>query len=173
MFIRKQLIAKVKEEIFKKALQNKLDAFLNIEARNITPDMVEKNLNVLSNLEHIEGYILSSGENNLYDLIRDLLNVVRGSKNYKFLSEFGQDLKYIQTIADTKVQRAFENSSKTTRSVAFHLMKLSKNSVLVGGCVRDAILSRDPKDWDFATDAHYDVVEEELKNAGFKIKEAG
>jgi hypothetical protein len=171
MFIRKQLIAKVKEEIFKRNLQNVLNPFLNVEAKDLTPRMVNENMNVMANLE----CDLSSGENSLYFLMRDLMNVCsdKYSKNYKFLSELGQNLSATQEIANTKLQRAFANSSETTRSVAFHLMQLSKNSVLVGGCVRDAILGKEPKDWDFATDAHYDVVEEKLKNAGFNIKEAG
>jgi len=171
MFIRKQLIAKVKEEIFKRNLQNVLNPFLNVEAKDLTPRMVNENMNVMVNLE----CDLSSGENGLYFLMRDLMNVCsdKYGKNYKFLSELGQDLSVTQEIANRKLQRAFANSSEVTRSVAFHLMQLSKNSVLVGGCVRDAILGKEPKDWDFATDAHYDVVEEKLKNAGFKIKEAG
>ena len=171
MFIRKQLIAKVKEEIFKRNLQNVLNPFLNVEAKDLTPRMVNENMNVMVNLE----CDLSSGENGLYFLMRDLMNVCsdKYGKNYKFLSELGQDLSVTQEIANRKLQRAFVNSSEVTRSVAFHLMQLSKNSVLVGGCVRDAILGKEPKDWDFATDAHYDVVEEKLKNAGFKIKEAG
>ena len=173
MFIRTELMRKIKEVIFKKRLHEELDTWVSIEAKDLTSDMVNKNINKLSNLEHIKGHILSSGENNLYDLMRDLLNVVKGSKNYSFLSEFGNELANILLIVNTNVKQAFDNSSDVTKEVASELAKLSKNSVLVGGCVRDAILRDEPKDWDFATDAHYDDVEKTLTKAGFKIKEAG
>lgn len=44
---------------------------------------------------------------------------------------------------------------------------------LVGGCVRDAILNKTPKDFDLATDALPDKVEEILKEGGFRTLPTG
>src|SRR6056297_3758226 len=45
--------------------------------------------------------------------------------------------------------------------------KLSKNHevYLVGGCVRDLLLDQKPKDWDIATDAKPDVIEQLFENS--------
>ncbi|TSC81923.1 MAG: putative domain HDIG [Parcubacteria group bacterium Gr01-1014_20] len=39
------------------------------------------------------------------------------------------------------------------KSVAETLEKAGYQAYLVGGCVRDLLLNRDPKDWDVATNA--------------------
>jgi tRNA nucleotidyltransferase/poly(A) polymerase len=44
---------------------------------------------------------------------------------------------------------------------------------VVGGAVRDAILGKQPKDFDLATDAIPDKVEEILANAGFRTLPTG
>lgn len=44
---------------------------------------------------------------------------------------------------------------------------------LVGGCLRDLLLGRAPKDWDFATPCPPDLVREKLKGAGVPFWETG
>ncbi len=44
---------------------------------------------------------------------------------------------------------------------------------VVGGAVRDAILGREPKDFDLATDAVPDKVEQMMKESGFKTLPTG
>lgn len=44
---------------------------------------------------------------------------------------------------------------------------------VVGGAVRDALLGKSSKDYDLATDAHPDKVEEMMKSAGFKTLPTG
>lgn len=44
---------------------------------------------------------------------------------------------------------------------------------MVGGSVRDILLGKDPKDFDFVTYAPYDVVAKELEKDGYTIKETG
>lgn len=44
---------------------------------------------------------------------------------------------------------------------------------VVGGAVRDAVLGKTPKDWDLATDATPDQVEEIMGNAGFRTLPTG
>lgn len=44
---------------------------------------------------------------------------------------------------------------------------------IVGGAVRDAVLGKTPKDYDLATDAHPDKVEEIMKAAGLRTIPTG
>jgi tRNA nucleotidyltransferase/poly(A) polymerase len=44
---------------------------------------------------------------------------------------------------------------------------------VVGGAVRDALLGKEPKDWDLATDALPDKVEEMMKTAGLRTIPTG
>jgi tRNA nucleotidyltransferase/poly(A) polymerase len=44
---------------------------------------------------------------------------------------------------------------------------------VVGGAVRDALLGKTPKDWDLATDANPDTVEQMMAKAGFKTLPTG
>ena len=55
-------------------------------------------------------------------------------------------------------------------------MFLKKNGFklyVVGGAVRDLILNKEPKDFDLATDAVPDKVEEMMGKAGFKTLPTG
>ena len=171
MFKRKQLLETIKEQVFKSNLQDRLNTFLNVKPQDLTTEMVQDNLNKLSNLEHIEGMILSSGTNNLYDLHTDLLNV--DTENYDFDSLIGENLEILQNEFYSKMKEALKTATPVTLEVARLLRVQSTQAVLVGGCVRDALLGKTPKDYDFATNAHYDDVEELLSANGFKIKEAG
>ena len=53
------------------------------------------------------------------------------------------------------------------------VLRASKNSCLVGGCVRDILINKDPKDFDFVTDIPYDRLKKLFVKAGFTVKEAG
>ncbi len=49
----------------------------------------------------------------------------------------------------------------------------SKNTYLVGGCVRDMILKKEPKDYDIVTDANMEVLRGELDKNGWKVDAVG
>ncbi len=51
-----------------------------------------------------------------------------------------------------------ENISRSALKVLYRLNKAGFQAFLVGGCVRDALLGLNPKDFDVATDAHPDEV---------------
>lgn len=53
------------------------------------------------------------------------------------------------------------------------LLKNSKNSYIVGGCVRDILLDETPKDFDFVTDISYDKLKEIFSSKEFSFKETG
>ena len=58
-----------------------------------------------------------------------------------------------------------------------HLMLICKNYAsevyLVGGCVRDQLLGKQPKDFDIVINGNLDLIIKELKTNGWKIDEAG
>lgn len=53
------------------------------------------------------------------------------------------------------------------------LLEQSKNSYLVGGCIRDILLDETPKDFDFVTDISYDKLKEIFSSKEFAFKETG
>ena len=53
------------------------------------------------------------------------------------------------------------------------LLKNSKNSYIVGGCVRDILLDETPKDFDFVTDIPYNKLKEIFSSKEFSFKETG
>lgn len=53
------------------------------------------------------------------------------------------------------------------------LKNRSTNSYLVGGCVRDYLLHKEPKDFDIVTDIPYNVLEKDFEAAGWKVNATG
>lgn len=53
------------------------------------------------------------------------------------------------------------------------LQPFSSNIYLVGGCVRDILLNKTPKDFDLVCDIDLDLISQELQSNGWKINEAG
>ena len=53
------------------------------------------------------------------------------------------------------------------------LQPYSSNIYLVGGCVRDLLLDKSPKDFDIVCDINLDIVSNQLIENGWKISEAG
>ena len=51
------------------------------------------------------------------------------------------------------------NIPLAVRSIADTLEKAGFEAYLIGGCVRDLLIGRTPKDWDFTTDAHPDQIQ--------------
>lgn len=82
--------------------------------------------------------------------------------------------KPLQTVAELPPQahvytRSEHNISRTLISdealkVLYRLRKEGYESFLVGGCVRDLLLGREPKDFDVATDAHPEQVKNVFRN---------
>lgn len=49
----------------------------------------------------------------------------------------------------------------------------SPNNYLIGGCVRDYLMNKQPKDYDIVTDIHMDKLEEIFKNNGWDVDSVG
>lgn len=59
------------------------------------------------------------------------------------------------------------------KHIFYLLSQESENNYLVGGCVRDGFLGKEPKDFDIVTDVHMDISAPKFEKAGFKVKECG
>lgn len=57
--------------------------------------------------------------------------------------------------------------------IMIQLSSKSNNNFLVGGCVRDLLLDKNPHDFDIVTDIPIDTIIEMFKENGWKINEAG
>lgn len=64
-------------------------------------------------------------------------------------------------------------NSKELLEIFLHLKELTTESYLVGGCVRDFLLSKTPHDFDIVTDASIEDMSEIFANAGWEVIEAG
>lgn len=57
--------------------------------------------------------------------------------------------------------------------ISMILTTYSKESYLVGGCVRDSLLGIKPKDFDFVTDIPYDKLDDIFTEAGWAVSRTG
>jgi tRNA nucleotidyltransferase (CCA-adding enzyme) len=62
---------------------------------------------------------------------------------------------------------------QSAKSIIDILQKNGYDAYVVGGCVRDSLLNRIPKDWDITTNAKPNEVIDIFKNEGFKVIETG
>jgi len=92
---------------------------------------------------------------NLSKLSKDINNERTKLLN-KFLSIFGPILENDKTLGEV-----------------IRLLQYSRNSCLVGGAVRDCILDKQPKDFDFCTDIDIETLERLFSKSGFKVQSEG
>lgn len=75
----------------------------------------------------------------------------------------------------TKFNRFIESieNDLTIMEIKMILTSFSKESYMVGGCVRDAFIGLRPKDIDFVTDIRYERLAKIFEDAGWKVKTTG
>jgi hypothetical protein len=164
MFIRKELVQKIKETIFRSNLQKDLDTFQTVSLEDITKEMVNENLSKLK--------VLESRSLELAILMNDLLTVL--DKGNSFLSEFTKTVNERKERAEVRVNNAVSNLSPATK-LLIRVLKYNfkEDSFIVGGFVRDAIANRKSNDVDFCTSISYDRLKEVLEEKGFSTKDTG
>lgn len=62
---------------------------------------------------------------------------------------------------------------KGARAVLLNLRYENHEAYVVGGCVRDSLLGKEPKDWDICTSATPDEVKELMHHRGIKTIDTG
>ena len=120
---------------------------------------------------------------------RKMLNHKEGKNpkemDYNELKEFAEknDLLFLFKTKEKIFKKTIDNMNiKIEHEFAFELDAYlilgqlcyhSKNSYLVGGSVRDILLGKTPKDFDFVTDLSYDRLKEIFSSKSFSFKETG
>lgn len=63
--------------------------------------------------------------------------------------------------------------NNTLLELFLHVKNITETAYLVGGCVRDMVIGKTPKDFDIVTNCDLDILIEQLNDNGWKINEAG
>jgi tRNA nucleotidyltransferase/poly(A) polymerase len=63
--------------------------------------------------------------------------------------------------------------SNTLLELFMHIKTLTNNAYLVGGCVRDIVLNKEPKDFDIVTDCDLEQLKKMLRDNNWSITDAG
>lgn len=104
-----------------------------------------------------------------YDIINFSLNYGLQNEYINISNKVAQDF----FILENKIEK---NSDKIPEDVKYIMNKLynfSSEVYLVGGCVRDLLTDKTPKDFDIVTDISYDMMYKIFSSSEFKIKETG
>ena len=120
---------------------------------------------------------------------RKMLNHKEGKNpkemNYNELKEFAEknELMFIFKTTEEKFNKALSQMNVSidylfsfeldATIILEKLYENSRNSYLVGGSVRDILLGKTPKDFDFVTDLSYDKLKEIFSSKEFSFKETG
>lgn len=120
---------------------------------------------------------------------RKMLNHKEGKNpkemDYNELKEFAEknELMFIFKTTEEKLKKTLKDMNYAIETIfAFEcnaliilekLYENSKNSYLVGGSVRDILLGKTPKDFDFVTDLSYDRLKKIFSSEEFSFKETG
>lgn len=94
-------------------------------------------------------------------------------KNGTDYTETAQYADEMVSVASYKVDLAFDWVSKETLEFMNLLSDVDSEACVVGGSVRDALLSLTPKDFDFVTSTPYDVLKTRFEERGYKCSEVG
>lgn len=105
----------------------------------------------------------------LFYTTHDLYEIVLGDES---VGNFTPLSNLLINILKTKRQVSNMFKADIPDDIA-EVLSTSDNSYLVGGCVRDSLLGKTPKDFDFVTDIPYDELQVLFSNAGFTVKEEG
>ena len=162
MFIKTELIKKINETYYRNYQETKMF--------QVSLDTTSEELNnliwIVKDLDIEFKYMLS-------DLWMEMYGT---SENYCPISSTVIELyNTLHNISHRVTDTIFSRTKRQTDAFyeVVKLLKVSENSALVGGCVRDSILGHTPKDFDFVSDIDYDALEIMFKKAGFKVQEEG
>ena len=160
MFIRNNLLKSVNEDYYRYFQDTDMKAL----REDFTFDEVEHNLSIIT--------LYDGATQEQIDKVIDLYQFTRSKTSIIFLSKYANELSWTQNCYQTIVAK---NIPRTWiyKEVVSILTSESDNSCLVGGFIRDAILSLKSKDIDFATDIPYKRLKELFTAQGFGVKEKG
>lgn len=110
---------------------------------------------------------------NALNLLSDLLKLESTDKINSPLSETALDILWDLSEAKVIFKKSYSTFPEEVKILCGHLSYLSNESYFVGGCVRDVLISKEPKDFDFVTSTPYDTLVKYFTNEGYTVKEKG
>lgn len=116
---------------------------------------------------------IAKNDTEMCNMLRDLFMLNFIDEDAVCLSKVGLAARNKMIIYNTILTKTFENVSNTTKEVIAILKMNSIASCVVGGCVRDSLLKKEAKDFDFVTDISYDSLKGIFEYRGFTVKETG
>ena len=158
MYILANMIKNINEELFKRYTTRYPYLKNHLPYKNPTIEQTESIIGLLKG-EPIEPQL------------QDMLVLLSGKGEFTSIPAINlENRKY---LLEGKVKHALNNSVGITQTVAFLLGMYDKDACIVGGCVRDSLLGKEPHDWDFVSSKSYEELEEQFSRAGFTINETG
>ena len=110
----------------------------------------------------------------IFEIIEDLYELRYYNGTLTCISKLGKqlqtELKELSSVVSAGLSFPSTEIKEELENI---LVKLSENSCAVGGCVRDTLLEKTPKDFDYVTDADYDVMSSTFTSRGWTVKETG
>lgn len=88
-----------------------------------------------------------------------------------FRKTLKESVNEVQSV-ELKIGNELSNV-QDVKLILYKLCEVSENSFIVGGSVRDILLGKTPKDFDFVTDISYDKLKEIFSGKEFSFKETG
>ena len=154
-------------------MKNKLLKEINSIAYNHINVDEFRDLLPIDSVDKAQEVLIKIDDSNFQNLIRDyrLIEVYNKEPEYSRLGREFQILK--KNCSNLIIKYIRYDISRTTQKVINILSSISDNSYMVGGSIRDILLFKKPKDFDFVTDISYDTLVNVFKDNGFSIKEAG
>ena len=105
-------------------------------------------------------------------LLSDLLKL-ESTGSVTPYSETASNILWELSEAKVNFRRMYPEFPEEVKVLLGHLNFLSDNACFVGGCVRDILIGKTPKDFDFVCDVKYDVLKRYLEQNGYKVQEKG
>lgn len=172
MFIRKELEKVINEKLYKEFLPTcpkKVDLQKLLPFKEIlNPITVSVIIECISDMEEYDS--------NMESLLQDYIESIIYDSDYTKItpkSTVGMSSCITMFSKAKRVENALQEASLKIHEVARILMTVDEGACAVGGCVRDAILGVEPKDWDFVSSKGYDELRVEFEARGYKVDETG
>jgi len=164
MYLKTKTVNEIKELIYKENLNKKLH-ILDYETliRLKDEDIIKL---TKQNIEYLIGNS-NRGLSNLHHKLLYLYGIDIGLHSYY------NDILEFSMISHKVYKTLLDTNDKELGKVLEVLQVHSNNSCLVGGSVRDILLDKKPKDFDFVTDGTYNDLKNAFLEEGFEIKETG
>lgn len=163
MYIFKNLVKEANDSLYRDELPK------NNQLKNYLPLSIDTQLRSFRILSDIWGNSISP----IRFLLDDIIELKETGKIKTPRAKFTQDVLVKFMFIEAALKPVNFSYSETTLEVMNILKGIDTQSCLVGGAVRDIILGKTPKDFDFVSALPYDYLISYFSEQGFTIKECG